>query len=55
MCGTLADYNIVLNDWLQRHPDGNVAHELRWDIAQNGPNHNVVHSATASRKFNTVQ
>jgi hypothetical protein len=55
MRGTLADYTIELNKWLQRSPEGNVAHELTWAMAQEGPNNDAVHCATASRRFNAVQ
>jgi hypothetical protein len=55
MCGILADYTNELNEWLQLTPEGNVAHELEWEMIQRGPNHKAEHCATASRRSNTIQ
>lgn len=36
-----------LNNFLQSHSAGNLAHYFSWRITQEGPNHQAVHHATA--------
>ena len=55
MRGTLADHTIDLNNWLQRTPEGNIAHELTWEMVQEGPNNDAIHHATAIRRYKAVQ
>ncbi|KAI0306885.1 hypothetical protein B0F90DRAFT_1665253 [Multifurca ochricompacta] len=41
------DYVVALNNFLQEHPAGNLSPFFRWLMTQEGPNHQVVHIATA--------
>jgi len=36
-----------LNNYLQGHPSGNLAPFLSWALAENGPDHQKTHYATA--------
>lgn len=57
-----ADYVVeAVNIWLQRSPEGNVAHELSWTMTQDrpnyqdGPDYQDIHRAIARCRYNPVQ
>ncbi|KAF8270951.1 hypothetical protein EI94DRAFT_1797553 [Lactarius quietus] len=53
MRGISADHIVDdLNNWLERSPEGNVAHELGWAMTQEGPIDQTIYRATA--KFRGV-
>ncbi|KAN0126568.1 hypothetical protein V8E52_000208 [Russula decolorans] len=41
------DYPVLLNNLLQQHPSGNMSPYLRYTFAQEGPDGDATHLATA--------